>query len=177
MPRPLAAVITLGCKLNTADSEEIARSLHQVGFDVVDSVCEADAFVINTCSVTHVADAKSRKLIRSVRRLAPHAAVTVTGCFAQAAGAQAIRSLGVDYVAGTRDSDKVALVEFLLPYAKAPTAPGRELRTPIRGLGPCLRESTGGLQRCVQLLHCPAHPWQGGIAHHRPSRCRSPASR
>lgn len=133
MPRPLAAVITLGCKLNTADSEEIARSLHQVGFDVVDSVCEADAFVINTCSVTHVADAKSRKLIRSVRRLAPHAAVTVTGCFAQAAGAQAIRSLGVDYVAGTRDSDKVALIEFLLPYAKAPTAPGRELRTPIRG--------------------------------------------
>ena len=51
-----AAVLTLGCKLNLADSEEIARGLRGAGFAVIDRMCEADAYVINTCSVTHVAD-------------------------------------------------------------------------------------------------------------------------
>ncbi|MGE0601198.1 MAG: MiaB/RimO family radical SAM methylthiotransferase [Dehalococcoidia bacterium] len=113
MRRPLAAVITLGCKLNIADSDEIAEGLRSAGFDVVDSVCEADAYVLNTCSVTHVADAKSRKLIRAVRRLSPGAAVTVTGCFPQSAGYEAVRELGADFVTGTRDSDKSQLVQFV----------------------------------------------------------------
>ena len=113
MARPLAAVLTLGCKLNLADSDEIAAGLRGAGFDVVDSVCEADAYVINTCSVTHVADAKSRKLIRSVRRLSPGARVTVTGCFPQSAGFDVVRELGADFVTGTRDRDKAALVSFL----------------------------------------------------------------
>ncbi|MGE3073061.1 MAG: MiaB/RimO family radical SAM methylthiotransferase [Dehalococcoidia bacterium] len=113
MGRPLAAVITLGCKLNIADSDEIAQDLRVAGFDVVDSVCEADAYVLNTCSVTHVADAKSRKLIRAVRRLSPGAAVTVTGCFPQSAGYEAVRELGADFVTGTRDSDKNQLVQFV----------------------------------------------------------------
>jgi threonylcarbamoyladenosine tRNA methylthiotransferase MtaB len=109
----LASVLTLGCKLNLADSEEIAHGLRAAGFAVVDSVCEADAFVVNTCSVTHVADAKSRKLIRSVRRLSPGAAVAVTGCFPQSAGFEVARELGADFVSGTRDTDKTALVRFL----------------------------------------------------------------
>lgn len=111
--RPLAAVLTLGCKLNLADSEEIARELRGAGFDVVDRICDADAYIVNTCSVTHVADQKSRKLIRSVRRMAPGAAVTVTGCFPQSAGFDAVRELGADLVVGTRDRDKSELVAFL----------------------------------------------------------------
>jgi threonylcarbamoyladenosine tRNA methylthiotransferase MtaB len=111
--RPLAAVITLGCKLNLADSEAIARRLGSAGFAVVDHVCEADAFVVNTCSVTHVADQKSRRLIRSVRRLAPGAAVAVTGCFPRTAGGDAVAALGADLVVGTRDADKDALVAFV----------------------------------------------------------------
>jgi threonylcarbamoyladenosine tRNA methylthiotransferase MtaB len=111
--RPVAAILTLGCKLNLADSEEIARGLRGAGFDVVDRICEADAYVVNTCSVTHVADAKSRGLIRSVRRLSPGAAVTVTGCFPQSAGFDAARALGADLVVGTRDGDKAELVSFL----------------------------------------------------------------
>lgn len=113
MPRKTAAVLTLGCKLNLADSEEIAHGLRGAGYDVVDHVCEADAYVINTCSVTHVADAKSRKLIRSVRRLSPGAKVTVTGCYPQSAGFVAIEDLGADLVVGTRDSDKHQLVTYL----------------------------------------------------------------
>ncbi|MGE5594761.1 MAG: MiaB/RimO family radical SAM methylthiotransferase [Hyphomicrobiales bacterium] len=111
--RPLAAVLTLGCKLNLADSEEIARGLRAAGFDVVDHMCDADAFVVNTCSVTHVADQKSRKLIRSVRRTSPTARVTVTGCYPQSAGFEPVRELGADLVVGTRDGDKRQLVDFL----------------------------------------------------------------
>lgn len=111
--RPLVAILTLGCKLNLADSEEIARGLQAAGFDTVDHVCEADAFVVNTCSVTHVADAKSRRLVRSVRRLSPEAKVTVTGCFPRSAGEAAAMELGADLVVGTRDFDKVELVRFL----------------------------------------------------------------
>ena len=120
MPRrPLAAVLTLGCKLNLADSEEIARGLRHAGYDVVDHLCEADAFVVNTCSVTHVADRKSRRLIRSVQRMAPGAAVTVTGCYPQSAGFVAIEELGADLVVGTRDHDKARLVDFLGERADA----------------------------------------------------------
>ncbi|MYA53172.1 MAG: tRNA (N(6)-L-threonylcarbamoyladenosine(37)-C(2))-methylthiotransferase MtaB, partial [Dehalococcoidia bacterium] len=72
MPRrPVASLLTLGCKLNLADSESIAARLGAAGYDVVDAMCEADAVVVNTCSVTHAADRKSRRLIRAARRLSP----------------------------------------------------------------------------------------------------------
>ena len=106
-------MLTLGCKLNLADSDEIARGLRERGFDVVDRICEADAYVINTCSVTHVADRKSRRLIRSVRRLSPSATVAVTGCHPQSAGFDAVMALGADLVVGTRDADKAELFAFL----------------------------------------------------------------
>lgn len=122
MPR-LAAILTLGCKLNLADSEEIAHGLRASGYQVVDRLCEADAYVINTCSVTHVADAKSRKLIRSVRRIAPGARVTVTGCYPRSAGFDAAAALGADLVVGTRDSDKRELVAFLSGEREAAPAP------------------------------------------------------
>ncbi len=131
MTRKLAAVLTLGCKLNLADSEEIAHGLRGAGFAVVDRVCEADAYVINTCSVTHVADAKSRKLIRSVRRLSPSAKVTVTGCFPQSAGFDAVEGLGADLVVGTRDHDKQELVDYL---ASASSARSSAVGTPDSGL-------------------------------------------
>lgn len=140
--RPLAAVLTLGCKLNLADSDEIAGALRLAGFDVVDHVCEADAFVVNTCSVTHVADKKSRRLVRSVRRLAPGAAVAVTGCFPQSAGFEAVQALGADFVGGTRDTDKAALVRFLAargPASAAAPAPadGRMTRAFIKAQEGC----------------------------------------
>jgi threonylcarbamoyladenosine tRNA methylthiotransferase MtaB len=129
--RPLAAVLTLGCKLNLADSEEIARGLRAAGFDVVDRMCDADAYVVNTCSVTHVADQKSRKLIRSVRRMAPGAAVTVTGCYPQSAGFDAATALGADLVVGTRDGDKSELVSFL---AERPPTAADATAAPAAGL-------------------------------------------
>ena len=120
--RPLASILTLGCKLNLADSEEIARGLRERGFDVTDRLAEAQAFVVNTCSVTHVADQKSRRLVRSVQRLSPGAVVAVTGCYPQTAGSERVRELGADFVAGTRDEDKASLISFVASRVEPATA-------------------------------------------------------
>lgn len=83
---PTIAVLTLGCKLNQADSEALARRLIDEGATVTSRVAPgADAYVINTCSVTHVADRKARHLVRLARRLSPAAPVVLTGCYAGAA--------------------------------------------------------------------------------------------
>ncbi len=120
--RRVVSVLTLGCKLNLADSEAIARRLGAEGYDVVDSMCEADAVVVNTCSVTHAADRKSRRLIRAARRLSPSAPVAVTGCFPRSVGADAVEALGADFVGGTSEEDQAQLVARLI--AAAPPLPG-----------------------------------------------------
>ena len=123
MPRPVASVLTLGCKLNLADSEAIAARLVAAGYDVVDAMCEADAVVVNTCSVTHTADRKSRRLIRAARRLSPAAPVAVTGCYPRSAGDEVVEALGADFVAGTTEDEHSRLVARLTAAAPPP-APG-----------------------------------------------------
>ncbi len=125
--RPVASVLTLGCKLNLADSEAIAGRLTAAGYDVVDHLCEADAVVVNTCSVTHVADRKSRRLIRAARRLSPSAPVAVTGCYPRSAGTAAVEVLGADFVAGTNENEQAELVAKL---AAAAPAGGRAAAVP-----------------------------------------------
>jgi threonylcarbamoyladenosine tRNA methylthiotransferase MtaB len=130
--QPLAAILTLGCKLNLADSEAIARRLGDAGFRVVPDLCEADAYVLNTCSVTHTADQKSRRLIRAARRLSPGAAVAVTGCYPRTAGDEAALALGADLVVGTRDADKDELVSGLVARTSVRTRPGARTRGALR---------------------------------------------
>ena len=129
MPRrPVASVLTLGCKLNLADSESIAARLASAGYDVVDAMCEADAVVVHTCSVTHAADRKSRRLIRAARRLSPAAPVAVTGCYPRSAGEEAVESLGADFIAGTTGDEHARLVARL--SAAAPPPPAAAPATP-----------------------------------------------
>jgi threonylcarbamoyladenosine tRNA methylthiotransferase MtaB len=98
---PVVSVVTLGCKLNQADSEVIARQLGGEGVQVVDRAIKgADAFVINTCSVTHVADRKARHAVRHARRLSPNAQVVLTGCYAETAPPNIAETIGADLVAG-----------------------------------------------------------------------------
>src|SRR3990170_897107 len=80
-----AAILTLGCKLNIADSEAMARRLREAGWRVVDRPADAEAVIVNSCSVTHVADQKSRHLVRLARRVAPKATVALTGCLLETA--------------------------------------------------------------------------------------------
>ncbi len=77
------AFYTLGCKLNQAETESLADQFSQAGFQIVDSNCEADIYVANTCTVTHIADRKSRHWLRLARRRSPRALIVATGCYAQ----------------------------------------------------------------------------------------------
>jgi threonylcarbamoyladenosine tRNA methylthiotransferase MtaB len=77
------AFYTLGCKLNQAETEALADSFGQSGFEVVPPGDGADMYIANTCTVTHVADRKSRHWLRLARRSNPRALIIATGCYAQ----------------------------------------------------------------------------------------------
>jgi threonylcarbamoyladenosine tRNA methylthiotransferase MtaB len=108
------AILTLGCKLNQADSQALARELLAHGCQVIDRPASADALIINACSVTHVADRKSRHLVRLARRLAPEAAVVLTGCYEQNDGHDLAQRLGADWLVA--NADKSAIAQRLLRH-------------------------------------------------------------
>lgn len=78
-----ASYITLGCKLNYAETSTYERSFIKAGYESVPWNSKADLYIINTCSVTEHADRKSRNIIRKIHRTAPEATIVVTGCYAQ----------------------------------------------------------------------------------------------
>ena len=96
-----AAYFTLGCKLNFAETSTIGQSLKAYGVQTVQKGQQADICIINTCSVTEVADQKCRQAIRRLVRSHPHALVIVTGCYAQLQPQQISDMPGVDLVLGT----------------------------------------------------------------------------
>lgn len=103
------ALTTLGCKVNQADSDEWIRQFGDLGYEIVDFGEVADAYVVNTCTVTHIADRKSRQFLRQARRLNPAALVVATGCYAAVSPDEVARMIEVDLVVG--DRDKPRLVE------------------------------------------------------------------
>lgn len=106
-----AAVYTLGCRLNHAETRLIAERLEQAGYTLVAFGEPADLGVINTCTVTAEADAKSRKAIRAFLRKNPRAYCAAVGCYAQL-GAEALAQIeGVDLILGNRH--KLDLLEYV----------------------------------------------------------------
>jgi len=77
------AFYTLGCKLNQAETESLANRFSKAGFQLVSPVDGADIYIANTCTVTHIADRKSRHWLRLARRRNPQALIIATGCYAQ----------------------------------------------------------------------------------------------
>jgi threonylcarbamoyladenosine tRNA methylthiotransferase MtaB len=107
-PAPTVAVLTIGCKLNQAESESLALELTAAGCHVTDRIGAADAFIINSCAVTHVAERKSRHLVRLARRLSPQARIVVSGCYAESDKANVLRELGADVVLGNDEKTRAA---------------------------------------------------------------------
>jgi threonylcarbamoyladenosine tRNA methylthiotransferase MtaB len=134
---PVVAILTLGCKLNQADSQALARELMAHGCQVIDRPAPADAIIINACSVTHVADRKSRHLVRLARRLAPKATIVLTGCYEQnSSGHDLGQRLGADWLMA--NANKPAIAQRLLRQwqeqgrlaaGRAAIQPGNGLRT------------------------------------------------
>ncbi|MBR7150166.1 MAG: tRNA (N(6)-L-threonylcarbamoyladenosine(37)-C(2))-methylthiotransferase MtaB [Oscillospiraceae bacterium] len=96
------AICTLGCKVNQYETAALERELIERGHSLVEFEQEADAYIVNTCSVTAVSDKKSRQMIRRARKNNPAALVAVCGCYAQTHAEEA-KSLEPDLLMGTND--------------------------------------------------------------------------
>lgn len=124
IPTPAAsrtfAVATLGCKVNQADSEAISEQFRAAGFEQRDFADQADVYVVNTCTVTHLGDRSSRQMISQARRRAPDALLVVTGCYAEI-NPQAVAALpGVDLVIGNAGKDQLVEQTLRCETARAP---------------------------------------------------------
>ena len=99
------AFITLGCKLNFAETSTFARAFAAAGYEEVRPGADVDIVVINTCSVTEHADKKCRNLIRRLHKTAPDATIAVTGCYAQLKPEEILAIEGVDLVVGAESKN------------------------------------------------------------------------
>ena len=99
---------THGCKLNQSDTQLLSRELLKSGYDVVPSGEDADVYVLNTCTVTHVADRKARQAVRAAKRRNPNSLIVVTGCYAQRAPDDLRSMPEIDLVAGNLDKPSLA---------------------------------------------------------------------
>ena len=94
------ALDSLGCKLNQAETELLAKQFTEAGYRLVSPADEADVYILNTCTVTHIADRKSRHWLRLAHRRNPDALLVATGCYAQRAPQELARIEGIDLVSG-----------------------------------------------------------------------------
>lgn len=111
------ATHTLGCKLNFAETSHLQRLFVEAGFNIVDFHEKADIYVINTCTVTSVAEKKCRNAIRQATFQNPDAIVTVIGCYAQNSPKQIAAIPGVDIILG--NDQKIQLPEILSQYLQS----------------------------------------------------------
>lgn len=115
------AFTTLGCKVNQSESDTFARQFAAAGHQCVSFDELADVYIVNTCTVTHVADKKSRQMLNQARRLNPEALVVATGCYASIVG----DALATDGTLVVRNRDKERLVRLVEGRLRgtAPDAP------------------------------------------------------
>jgi threonylcarbamoyladenosine tRNA methylthiotransferase MtaB len=99
------ALDTLGCKLNQAETETLAGRLVETGYELVTRVSQADVYILNTCTVTHTADRKSRHRLRQAHRRNPNALIVAAGCYAQRARQELAGIDGVGLVADNSEKE------------------------------------------------------------------------
>jgi len=109
-----AALHNLGCKVNQYETDAMENMLREAGFEIVPFTEKADVYVINTCSVTNMADRKSRQMIHRVHKLNPQAAIVAAGCYVQTSEEQAKADEAIDIIIG--NNQKTRLVEMLDKY-------------------------------------------------------------
>ncbi|MGI2335061.1 MAG: tRNA (N(6)-L-threonylcarbamoyladenosine(37)-C(2))-methylthiotransferase MtaB [Dehalogenimonas sp.] len=107
---------TFGCKLNQAETETMRRQLSTAGYRVVEQVSQADVLIVNTCTVTHVADRKARQAIRAARKINHDIAVVVTGCYAERQADEIATLPGVAAVVGMTGKGDIAAEIKLLGF-------------------------------------------------------------
>ena len=119
--RPTVAIETHGCKLNQADTSVLADEFARAGYRLVDADHPSDVFVLNSCTVTHVADRKARHAIRAARRRSPGGTIVAAGCYAERDPRSLAALEAVDLVVGNRD--KSSLVRQVAEWRGEPPVP------------------------------------------------------
>ena len=111
-----AALHNLGCKVNSYETEAMQQLLEEAGYEIVPFHEKADVYIINTCSVTNIADRKSRQMLHRAKKQNPDAVVVAAGCYVQAAAEELKADLAVDVIIG--NNKKQDLVPILEEYFK-----------------------------------------------------------
>lgn len=107
-----AAFLSLGCKVNSYETEAMRGMFEAAGYEIIDFKDTADVYIINTCTVTNIADRKSRQMLHQAKKRNPQAIIAAVGCYVQAAEETLINDSAVDIVVGNNNkSDIVAMVE------------------------------------------------------------------
>lgn len=114
-----AAFHTLGCKVNAYETEAMEELLQTAGYDIVPFTEQADVYVVNTCSVTNMAERKSRQMLHRAKKLNPEAVVVATGCYVQVSEEEARADAAVDLV--LRNNQKRQIVTALDAYFEGRT--------------------------------------------------------
>ena len=117
MEKRKAAFHNLGCKVNAYETEAMQQMLEQAGYEIVPFGPGADVYVINTCTVTNIADRKSRQMLHRAKKMNPHALVVAAGCYVQAAKEDLEVDEAIDIVIG--NNKKKDLVKILEEYEKS----------------------------------------------------------
>ena len=109
-----AALHNLGCKVNAYELEAMQQLLEKNGYEIVPFEPGADLYLINTCTVTNIADRKSRQMLHRAKKMNPHAVVAAVGCYAQARGKELEKDEAIDLVIG--NNRKKDLIMILKEY-------------------------------------------------------------
>lgn len=108
------ALHNLGCKVNAYETEAMQQQLEQAGYEMVPFEEGADIYIVNTCTVTNIADRKSRQMLHRAKKLNPNAIVVAAGCYVQAAGDKMKEDGGIDLIIG--NNKKKDLLSILKAY-------------------------------------------------------------
>ncbi len=119
---------TLGCKLNQAETEFLTGQLREAGYTIVPAEEKADIYILNTCTVTHIADRKSRHFLRLAHHRNPFARIIALGCYAEGSPAELSSIEGVERVISNQE--KSNLVQILSGIR--PVEPGTALWKTLR---------------------------------------------
>lgn len=107
-----AALHNLGCKVNAYETEAMQQMLEKAGYEIVPFLEKADVYIINTCTVTNIADRKSRQMLHKAKKMNPDAIVVAAGCYVQAAGEQLEQDSSIDLVIGNnKKKDLTTILE------------------------------------------------------------------
>ena len=116
-----AALHNLGCKVNAYETEAMRQLLAQAGYEIVPFEEKADVYIVNTCTVTNIADRKSRQMLHRAKKRNPESLVIATGCYVQTSGDELMSDCAVDLVIGNnRKKDLIAILQSYEEGTKSP---------------------------------------------------------